>query len=806
MLKNYVKIAFRNLRRHKAYTVINMAGLAIGLACFTLIILFVQDEWSYDRYHNDAGQIYRLAIETQASEGATKNAQSPPVWPTKMLETYPEIDAAVRLKPPRQTWMVRYEDRSFSEKRWVFADSSVFDVFDVPLLRGDPATALSVPYTVVVSEAMVEKYFQGDDPIGKTITIDSQYDFAVTGVFENVPANSHVHFDFLASFVSMNDPNRLYLFNALEGQFPFSYTYLKLADGVTQEAFEAKLPEFIKTHVPPQFFQGGRDIKAFLQPISSIHLYSNLENEIEANGDAAVVYFFLAIALSILLIACVNFMNLATARSANRAKEVGIRKVAGAQRRHLMQQFLGESVLLALVALVIAVGLVLLALPAFGSLAGKVITLGALFAPAFVLALIGVAAAVGLLAGSYPAFFLSAFRPVAVLKGDLRAGSGGDTLLRKVLIVAQFAVSVFLIAWTTVVYNQMEFARNKKLGFDKEHVVVVQLTDPNAANRYQAYKDAVLQDPNVLSVSAAFSKPGGLVGQATMRPYEASDDQSWQVQAYFSDFDFVETMDMDVVAGRALSTAFSTDSTQALMINETAARAFGWHDPQNAVGHDLTFGGNNPQPVRIIGVVKDFHSQSVREKIAPTIISFGGVGNPWFFAFVRIVPGDFPGTITTLEQTFEEVVPGYAFLYSFLDDDFDRLYQSEAVLGTLLGYFALLAIFIACLGLFGLASFTAEQRTKEIGVRKTLGASVASIVLLLTTAFTKLVLVAFVVAAPVAYVVMDRWLNDFAYHIDVPWWVFPAAGVAALLIAWLTVSYQSVKAALTNPVKALRYE
>ncbi|MCH8960781.1 MAG: FtsX-like permease family protein, partial [Bacteroidetes bacterium] len=581
---------------------------------------------------------------------------------------------------------------------------------------------------------------------------------------------------------------------------------LKLEEGVTQEAFQAKLPGFVEQHVPPRFWPQGAEVRAFLQPLSAIHLHSHLENEIEANGDASVVYIFLAIAVFILLIACVNFMNLATARSASRAKEVGMRKVAGAQRGHLMQQFLGESVLLALLALGVAIVLVIFSLSTFGSLAGKTITLADLFAPLFVLMLIGVAVVVGLLAGSYPAFFLSAFRPVAVLKGELRAGAGGGTWLRKGLIVFQFGISLILIISTGIVYTQMEYARNKKLGFDKEHVVVVELTDPNASRHYSAYKDAILQHPKVLSVSAAFSKPGGLVGQATMRPYEASDDQSLQVQTYFSDFDFVETMDMEIVAGRDFSPEFSTDSTQALLINETAARAFGWHDPHEAVGKEVAFTGNNQRPLHVIGVVKDFHSQSIREKIAPTIIAFGGQGNPWFFAFVRIAPGDFPGTIATLERTFQEVIPGYVFLYSFLDDDFDRLYKSEAVLGTLLGYFALLTIFIACLGLFGLASFTAEQRTKEIGVRKTLGASVTSIVLLLSKEFTKLVLVAFVVAVPVAYFAMDRWLKDFAYHVEISWWIFLIAGSLALAIAWLTVSYQSIRAALTNPVKALRYE
>lgn len=800
MLKNYLTIALRNLRKHKGYAAINVAGLAIGLACFALILLYVQDEFRYDDHNPNAERIVRVAVETEAGEGLQRTAQSPPIWPTLMLDEYPEVRAAVRFKPPRQTWMVRHDDEEFAEKGWAFADSSVFDIFHVPLVRGNPETALSTPFTVVVSESMVEKYFDGENPIGRMLSLDNQYDFEVAGVMADMPRTSHFHFDFLASFVSLEDPEQLYLFNALEGQFPFSYTYLLLEDGTT-ESFAQKLPAFLDRHLPDQFRQGGTEMRAFLQPLTNIHLHSHLENEIEPNGDAGTVYVFLAVGLFVLLIACVNFMNLATARSANRAKEVGMRKVVGAHRRHLVAQFLGESALLALLALAVALVLVLLALPAFAMLSGKPLTAPAVLRPGFAGLMVTVTLGVGLLAGSYPAFFLSSFRPAAVLRGALRAGTSGASRLRKGLIIFQFGISLVLIISTLIVYQQMDYARTKKLGFDKEHVVVLQVTDPNAADQYPAYRDAILQDPNVLNVSASLSTPGGLQNQATVRPEGAPEEATYQVYTYFSDFHFAETLGLEVVAGRSLDPAFSTDSTQAILINETAARTFGW-TPEEALGKEILF-GTNPQGPRVVGVVNDFHSQSVREQITPTVIAFN---NFVFFAFVRIQPDDVPGTLASLRDTWERAVPGYVFDYSFLDEDFDELYQREDVLGTLLGYFAGLTIFIACLGLFGLASFMAEQRTQEIGVRKVLGASVAGIVLLLSKEFTKLVAAAFVVAAPVAYLAMRQWLSGFAYHTTVGVGTFLVAGAAALIIAWLTVSYQATRAALANPVEALRTE
>ena len=803
MLKNYLAIALRNIRKHKAYSFINISGLAIGLACFLLIMLYVQDELSFDRYHENADNIYRIAVDIQANEGLQQNAQTPPVWPTYLLADHPEIVNAVRFKPPRQKWMVNYGTRHFTEKGWTFADSSVFDVFNFPLVQGNPKSALTVPFTVVLSEAMAKKYFGDEDPMGKIITIDNQYDFAITGIMKNMPVNSHFHADFFASFVSMEDPQILYLVNVLQAQFPFAYTYLQLAENTPPEVIEAKFPEFIEKHVPAQFRQGNTKINIYLQPLTDIHLKSNLQNEIEANGDISTIYIFSAVAIFTLLIACINFMNLATARSSNRAKEIGMRKVVGALRRHLTQQFFGESILLTFISLFIALCLIYFALPFFNSMTGKQITLLEHINPTFILAIIGITLATGVLSGSYPAIFLSAFPPITILRGFSKSGTRSHSLIRKGLIVFQFGISIVLIISTAIVYNQMDYIRNKKLGFDKEHVVVIQLTDPTPATLYSTYKDVILREPNVIKVSASMSVPAGLINNANVYKYGQSQDESWVVQAYFSDFDFIETLGMELAAGRDFSREFGADSLNSLIINETAAKSFGWHNYDDAIGQQLQFVGNNGNPRQIIGVVRDFHSQSVREKIAPTII---GWANFRFFAFVRISPNDIPGTIASLRQHWESIIPGYTFDYSFLDDDFDKLYRLEDVLGKLLGNFALIAVFIACLGLFGLASFTAEQKTKEIGVRKVMGASVGQIVFLFSKEFTKLVVLAFLLASPLAYFAMDNWLNGFAYGIDISLKTFLYVGVLAIFIAMLTVSYQSIRAATANPIKSLRYE
>jgi len=801
MLKNYVKVAFRTLRRQKAYAFLNIAGLTVGMVCCLLILLYVQDELRYDRHHENAGHIYRVVLDGSTRNGLLETAQTAPAWGPMLAAQYPEVVQAVRFKPPNQKWLVNYQDRRFFEKGFVFADSSVFDVFSFPLVRGNPETALVAPFTVVLTETTARKYFGQEDPIGKTLRLDNTYDFTVTGILKDVPRQSHFEVTLLASITSLQTP--IYGDNFLQQNIgPALYTYLLLQPGTEPGVLDAKLPSFVEEHIGTQLASFGVEMRPYLQPLTDIHLHSNLENEIAPNGDAGTIYAFSAIALFILLIACINFMNLATARSSQRAREVGMRKVLGAERGQLVGQFLGESMLMTLAALVLALALVWPLLPLFNTLAGKTLSLAPADLPGYLFALLALAVFVGLVAGSYPALFLSSFRPITVLKGSASSRSGG-ALLRKGLVVFQFAISIFLMIGTAVVYTQLDYLHNRSLGFEKEHVVVMQLTDPQIRTQYQAFRTRVEQVPGVVAASASSSAPGGLVGTALILPEGVTDEESTLVSGYAVDHDLVETLGLTVVAGRAFSRDHAADVTDGFMINETAARTFGWMTPEDAVGRSIRF-TNGPEG-HVIGVVHDFHNKSLRQNIEPLILTMQNE-QAYQYLFARIRPGDPRGTVEALEAAWQAVFPAYVFEYSFLDEDFNRLYAAEDQLRNLFSGFALVAILIACLGLFGLASFTAEQRTKEIGVRKVMGASVGSIVLLLSKAFSLFVLLAFVVAAPLAYLTMSRWLDGFAYHTEINLLTVLAAGIGALVIAWLTVAYQAIRAATADPVQSLRYE
>ncbi len=821
MLKNYLVVAVRNLLKHKAYSFINITGLAFGLACFILILLFVRDERSFDFHHERHENIYRVVIDVRTSNGFQTTAQSPPAWGPDLQKDYPEVASFVRMKPPNQKWMVGLPGLQFYEKGVAFVDSTVFDVFTIPMVRGNPDIALNAPYKMVISESMAAKYFGNEDPMGKMLSFDSQYQFEITGIMEDMPRNGHFQFGFLPSISTLTQAPIYGDINFLNLQFPQLYTYVLLNEGMLPSTLEAKFPEFIERYMGAQFplEEAGFEVDAFLQPLSSIHLRSHRENEIAPNGDIKIIYLFLAIAFFILIIASINFMNLATARSASRAKEVGMRKVVGAMRASLIGQFLSESVLLGLMALIIAVLLVWLSLSEFNALTSKAISARVLLDPGVILRLVGIAVVVGLLAGSYPAFFLSSFRPAAVLKGNLSAGGGA--FFRKTLIIFQFGISIMLIISTGIVFNQIDYARNKKLGFEKEHVVNIQLTDPTPRAMYRTYRQIISQLPNIVSVSASSSAPAGVVNEGQLQPVGAPADEHWLVKSYFSDFDFVETMGIELLDGRTLSPAFPADTLLAgfqggnqtetvvtsVVLNEAAIKAFGWSDPSSALGEQIQFVGGANLALQVVGVMRDFHNQSVHERISPTMITFANE-QAYTSAIVRIRPGSIAQTLASLEQTWNELLPNYAFEYTFLDDDFDGLYKADALIGSLLSYFAVLTIFIACLGLFGLASFTAQQRTMEIGVRKSMGASVMSIVLLLSKEFTVLIGIAFVPAVLFSFLFMQNWLAGFAYRIEIMqvWWIFVTAGVGALAIAWLSVSYKSIKAALTNPVDALRRE
>ncbi len=808
MLKNYLTIAFRNLRRHKGYAFLNISGLALGIACCLLILLYVQDERAYDRFYEQADQIYRVAIQEVTPTSDALYPMTPYPLAATLVQDYPEVVHATRVGQ-RRAFAVVYEDQSFNETRIHRADSNFFEIFALPFVAGDPKTALKEPSSVVITASIAKKYFGEDDPMGKVLDvkdgITSSTPFTVTGVVEDLPAQTHFHFDLLTTFFRAGRPRR-----NPQSWFGYGvYTYLLLDQQQPPEALEAKFPEMLQRYGGPQFEEdrgislddhlaAGNAYHYFMQPLPEIHLRSNMGWEIEPNGNITYVYLFTAIAFFILLIACVNYMNLATARSAGRAREIGVRKVMGSHRRQLIAQILIESVLMTGLAFVAALVLVEAVKPAFNAFTGKALEVGYFSTGIVVPALLGSVLVIGILAGSYPAFFLSAFRPVVVLKG---AGSAGPsrTGLRNGLVVFQFVISIALLVGTFVIQGQMDFMLNKKLGFDKEHVVVIEKAWA-LGDQSNVFKQEVLKHTSVVSVAMADAVPGNLIAELFMAPDTAARSVQHNVLVMEADHDYVQTLGLEMAQGRPFDVAMVTDS-MAVVVNEALVEVMGLKG--NPIGQHIRF-ASDETAYPIIGVIKDFHFKSLHDQIEPYAVFIED--DVTARSAIRIRSDDVPGTLAYLEETWEAFVPDRPFVYSFLEQDLAALYRAEEQTRTIFGGFSLLAIVIACLGLFGLSAFIAEQRTKEIGVRKVLGATMGGIVLLLSKDFLKLVGLAFVVAAPVAYLVMDRWLQGFAYHVEISWQMFLIAGLTALVIAMLTVSYQSIRAARVNPVEALRYE
>jgi putative ABC transport system permease protein len=807
MFRNYLTIAIRNLWRNKAFSAINIFGLAIGLTTCLLIVLFVLDELSYDRHFPKADQIYRMGFSGKLNGQVLDDVQAGAPVAQAMHNDYPEVLAATRMRLWGEPF-IRYGDRTFKERAFIYVDSNFFQVFEVPFLKGDPRTALLHPYSIVITQEAARKYFGDADPMGQVLEFkDWGGTYKVTGLIASIPANTHFHYELFAAMSGLADAkDPIWLSSNY-------YTYLVLPKGYNYRQLEAKFPQVVEKYMGPQvqqflgvdlnkFRQAGNEVGLFLQPLTDIHLHSHLGNEVEPNGDIRYVYIFSVIALFMLMIACINFMNLSTASAANRAKEVGIRKVLGSVKSQLVRQFLTESVLLTLIALIVALGLIKLALPVFNALAVKQLQVGFFNNVMTLPILLLICLIVGLLAGSYPAFILSAYKPVAVLKGRL-TGTARGVLLRKGLVVFQFFISTTLIIGTVVVYRQLGYMQQKKVGFDKEQVLVIQ--DTYTLNKQeQTFRNTLLQQPGVISASVSGYVPVGETnGNNSAVLPEDNPNQIITMQQYRVDEAYIPTLGMEMAQGRNFSRDFPTDSS-AMIINEAAARALGWE--KNAIGRKITRFGATPTDritYVVIGVVKDFHFRSLHEKISPLLMLRGeNSGN----ILVKVKTEDVAGLLASVQQQWNRFSPIAPFTYSFLDERFSATYQAEKRIGRIMGIFAGLTIFIACLGLFGLATFTTRQRTKEIGIRKVLGASVSGIATMLSKDFLQLVLVANVIAWPLAWWAMNRWLQDFAYRIEMSWWVFGLAGVLALLIALLTVSYQAIKAALANPVKSLRTE
>ena len=805
MLKNYIKIAFRNLFRHKGYTFINIFGLATGIVCCLLILVYVQDELSYDKYHEKAEQIYRIVNAGVIRGNQIEMPLVSGPWGPAMVEEFPEVLKAVRIKPPDSRWVIAHEERKYPEKGLYFADPTFFEVFDVEMVVGDPETALDAPYSMVITEEMAQKYFGEEDPIGKIIIGDNWMNFNITGIMRKHPPSTHMDYDFLVNFETLNkaiDPiNKQPYYGDLtrEWQNFRIYTYLLLDANADPAAIETKMHTLLEEHLGRVFRTVGVELNPYLQKLTDIHLKSNLEGEIGPTGDESFIYIFSVVALFILLIACINFMNLSTARSQNRAKEVGIRKVVGADRTQLIKQFLGESITFTFVASFIAGIAVLFLLMPFNAIAEKNISASSLINLQTISLLIGLVLIVGVVSGSYPAFLLSAFRPAEVLSGKRHKGASGG-LLRKGLVVVQFSISVFLIIGLSVIYDQMGYIKNKPLGYDKENIMAIPLSDPAPRSTYKSYKTTLLSNSNITSVSAASTIPGGLFGIALMRPIGRPANENLTIQWMVVDYDFIETFGIELHEGRDFSREFTTDLNRALLLNEEAVEQFGFDS-----GLDKRLSGGGPNDLPVIGVLKDYYFKSLHQDIEPFAM-FLGTEQAFNWVFIKTTDENMPWVMQFAEQEWHRINPGHPFEYTFVDRNNDMMYQSEMKLSRLFSIFTGIAIYIACLGLFGLASFTVVQRTKEIGMRKILGASIGGIVLILSKEYVKWVVLANVFAWPLAYYYMRRWLEGFAYHTDLNIFAFIASGMLALIIALLTVSVQTFKAATTNPVDSLRYE
>mgnify|MGYP001170049763 FL=1 len=802
MFRNYLSIALRNVQRKPGYAFINIFGLAVGMAAFFVISLYISDELSYDSHHENADDLYRMVLTGEFRTGPINSARTSPTWGPAAKEEIPEIRQSVRLKPPNQMWLVARENIKFLEKGFVFIDSTAFDIFSFDLVRGATDQVLAVPFTVVLTETMAEKYFSGEDAIGQYLRLDNAYDFTVTGIMKDVPEQSHFKADFLASLSSLRSP--IYGNQFLEQDLnPSIYTYVALNPGADPDVVNAKIDEMVNRRVGPQLEAMGAKISMQLQPIESIHLDSHLDNEILPNGSRGTVQALSAIALFILLIACINYMNLATARSAARSREVGIRKTMGAEQGQLIRQFLGESVIVSGIAMVLAIGLVFFLLPVFNTAAGKnlsILSSGMVSAAGI---FIGITLVCGLVAGSYPALFLSRFQPAEVLKGSpSSAASGGG--LRQTLVVFQFAISIILMVATVVVFRQLNFTRDMDLGFDREQVLVVQLTDPLIRNEYKNFRDRVKELPSVVSMTGSSSAPGFFVGNRLIAPDDGAPDDQFMLQAFTSDFDFIETLGIEMVAGRSPSIDYPSDTLGAFIINEAAVSAFGWESAEDALQHRVTV-GSGPFGGDIIGVFKNFHSESLHEPIEPALVAVANE-QVYFYALIRMRGGMTREAIDDIGEIWRDLYPAYIYQYSFLEDDVNALYAADLTLGRLFGGFSFLTILIACMGLFGLASFMAERRTKEIGVRKVMGASMGVIMMLLARDFTKFVLIAFIVGSPIAWIGMNRWLDSFQYRVSFGIGNLLLVGLSVLVISLLTVAYQTIKASLANPVDALKYE
>lgn len=797
MFGSYLKITYRLFKRNKLYSIINIMGLAVGMACCILILSYVLTELSFDRFHAHSSRIHRLAVNGTLSNrpfnlACTNGAQAPGV-----SRDIPEIENFARFAQLGRI-PVQYLDRQYFESDILWAEPSIFEIFSFPLIKGDPATALTPAFCAVLTESTAERYFGEKDPIGKILTINDHERYSVTGVMADVPENSHLRFDMLLSFKTYQDRNPQD-FSRWMGNFAF-YSYLLLREGADPARVEAKFAPLVEKNIGPILKIVGGEIIFRLQPLESIHLHSHLMGEISSNPDPAYITIFSVLALFILALACINFMNLATARSAGRGREVGIRKVHGAARGRLVRQFLGEATIQSFLSLGLAVIIAEIALPVFRAASGREMTIPYLTFPWLIPALLVLALAVGAAAGCYPAFVLSSFQPAAVLRSG-SGGSSGRKRFRALLVTFQFTISIALLIGTGIIYRQLHYLKNKNLGFDKRHVMVLRLNNEDARNAADVLKQELRTLPIVDSVGAASHVPGWGAGHNAVLPEGFKTEDSLLMGIIHVDMDYLSTLGIEIATGRPFSRDFPSDPGKAALINQTAALSFGWDNP---LGKTLQELDGVSLPCTVVGIIKNYHFSNARNAIEPLVIFC--MPKQVSSLVVRLVPGNLPEQIRSLQQKWREIVPSAAYDGFFLDTSLDSQYRSEERLGRLFAIFTGLAVFIGCLGLFGMASFTAERRTREVGIRKVLGASPSEMILLLSRELVGLILVANLIAWPTAFLAARWWLRDFAYRTRIDPLIFIVSALSLLGIGWLTTAYQSAKAAFSDPVDSIKYE
>jgi len=799
MLKNYIKISLRNIQRHKAYSFINIAGLAVGMACFILIILYVRYELSFDSFHKNSGSIYRVVVQLPGEKygmSSDRMAITPAPLSAAMMENFPEVESVTKFNRFNRVLFSK-EKTSFYEAG-IFADEHFFDVFSFEMISGDKDAALSSPKNIIISQRVAAKFFGSLDPLGKTLTC-YRGDFIIAGVLKDIPENSHMQFDWIMPFVSQfredDRERRLNRWN-----WDNYYIFASLKPGFDIESFEKKLNAF----TTKAYAEWGprTHFRNFLQPLNEVHTTAGFRYELGVPTDISLIRLFAAVAVFILLIACFNTVNLSTANAAKRAKEIGVRKVIGSMQRQLFWQFTGEALFTCFVSLLISIGLIMMILPLFNQLADRTIHLMSFLNGAGIVGLTAVVIVTGLVSGIYPAVYLSSLKPISVLNNKNGSKHKGGNL-RNILILFQFSIAIVLMAASLVIFRQMDFIKNKNLGFNREQVLVTGKNDPGIRENFEAFKNELKRISDVAAITSSSQLPIN-ISSATGTTFKMDDggDKLLHYQFIGVDYNFIEMFDMEITKGRNFSKIHGTDSEDALLVNETFVKRIGWKNP---VGKKMpqVWNGPNDKEFTVVGVVKDFHARPLHLEIKPVII---GCRPDSYWLHVRIKPDNINGTLANIEKLYDQFKTRYPFEYFFMDDEFNEMYKSEQKLGSMLLYANVLAVLIACLGIFGLAAYTIERAAKEIGIRKVLGASITGIVFRLSKNFSKWVLLANIIAWPAAYIISDNWLQGFVYRVELSVWPFLTAGALVLLIALLTISWQTIKAAAANPVKALKYE